>query len=171
MNGTIDNGITYKRTDSDLEGYSDSDYAAELDRKSVYGNVFVLSGGAVAWSSIKQTTCVSSTMEAEYIALNEAGKETVFLYEVLQAMDPQDRLPITLYEDNLGTVQFTENPQFHKKSKHIDNRYHYVRQLLEDNIIEIEHIGSGQQAADMLTKPLKAHERAPALIALGIGSA
>jgi hypothetical protein len=57
------------------------------------------------------------------------------------------------------------------RSKHIDNRYHYVRQLLEDNIIEIEHIGSGQEAADMLTKPLKADERAPALITLGIGSA
>jgi hypothetical protein len=154
LKGTIDTGITFKGTNSDLEGYSDSDYAAGEDRKSIYGKGFVLSG-AIAWSSMKQTTCVGSTMEAEYIALNEAGKEDVFLYEILQTMDPRDRLPITLYEDNQGTVQYAHNPEFHKRSKHIDNRYHYVRQLLEDNIISVEHVSMGQMAADMLTKPLK----------------
>src|SRR5271167_3594987 len=101
---------------------------------------------------MKQTTYVGSTMEAEYIALNEAGKQAVFLYEVLQSIDPQDRLPITVYCDNKGSVQFSDNPLFHKRSKHIDNRYHYVRQLVEDSLIEIEYVSTDNMAADMLTK-------------------
>ena len=71
-------------------------------------------------------------MESEHIALNEAGKATVFLYDILQTIDPQGRLPITIYEDNEGMRKFAHNPEFHKRSKHIDTRYHYVRQFLDD---------------------------------------
>jgi hypothetical protein len=168
--GTKHYAITYSYSDDfNLIGYCDSDYAADKqDRLSIFGGIFTLGGGAVAWMSQKATSVVASTMEAELIACNENGKTTQFLYSILQRLLPEDRLPITIRCDNLGTIQFIENPRHHKRSKHIDTRYFYVRQLLEDNIIAIEHVESKGNAADMLTKPLKAQLIAPALKTLGI---
>jgi hypothetical protein len=108
-------------------------------------------------------------MEAEYIAMCEAGKEAVFLYEILQTILPADRLPIAVLGDNLGSVQLAHNPEFYKRSKHIDMRYHYIRQLVEDNIVDLRQISSHLNASDMLTKPLRADQSATALATLGIG--
>jgi hypothetical protein len=118
---------------------------------------------------MKQRTNVAATMEAEYIATCEAGKLAVFLYEILYTLWPKDHLPVTLCCDNLGTIQFAHNPTFHKRSKHIDNRYHYIRQLLEDDMIAMEHVSTKDQAADMLTKPLRVQAFTPALATFGIG--
>src|SRR6202035_1190951 len=133
------------------------------DRKSVFGYLFTLAGGAVALTSKKQITVVLSTMEAELIALNEAGKEAVFLCQLLQQLSPQHQPPVLINCDNLGTVQFSQNPQHHQRSKHVDVRYHYIRQLIEDNLVKIQHIGTKHMVADMLTKPLKPALVKPAL--------
>jgi hypothetical protein len=171
LKGRPNYGIIYRRAAPTPQflGYSDADYVAREDRRSISGNIFILQGGAVAWTSSRQTIVAGSMMESEYIALNEAGKTTVFLYEILQTIDPQDRLPITIYEDNEGTRKFAHNPQFHKRSKHIDTRYHYVRQLLDDNLIADEYIKSADMAADMLTKPLRGDRLKYLMAAVGIG--
>jgi hypothetical protein len=179
--GTIDYGITFQgpnqgaRKDQDLDlgrliGYSDSDFAASIeDRRCQFGYAFILNGGAVSWASIKQTSNVSSTTEAEYIAACEGGKEAVFLYEILYALWPEDHLPITLRGDNEGSIALAKNPEFHKRSKHIDNRYHYIRQLLADNLISIQHVPTKEMVADILTKPLKPAVFGPLLKKMGVG--
>jgi hypothetical protein len=168
VRGTINYGIVYGNGNLKLYGYCDSDYAAAEDRKCVFGDGFILNNGIVAWQSQKQTTNVAATMEAEYIASCEAGKLAIFLHDVLYALHPGDYLPITLRCDNLGTIQFAHNPAFHKRSKHIDNRYHYLRQLIEDDLISLEHVPTKAQAADLFTKPLRYQAFAPALGVFGI---
>jgi hypothetical protein len=179
--GTIDYGITFKgpnegpEPESDLDlgqliGYSDSDYAASTeDRRCHFGYVFILNGGAVSWASIKQTSNVNATTEAEYIAACEGGKEAVFLHEILYILWPKDHLPITLRGDNEGSIALARNPEFHKRSKHIDTRYHYIRQLLADNLISIQHVPTKDMVADILTKPLKPSVFGPLLKKMGVG--
>ena len=176
--GTVDYGITFQgpsQGPEDLDlgqliGYSDSDFAASIeDRRCQFGYAFILSGGVVSWASIKQTSNVSSTTEAEYIAACEGGKEAVFLYEILYALWPKDHLPITLRGDNEGSIALAKNPEFHKRSKHIDNRYHYIRQLLADNLISIQHVPTKEMIADILTKPLKPTVFGPLLKKMGVG--
>jgi len=179
--GTIDYGITFKgpnkgrEPESDLDlgqliGYSDSDYAASTeDRRCHFGYVFILNGGAVSWASIKQTSNVNATTEAEYIAACEGGKEAVFLHEILYILWPKDHLPITLRGDNEGSIALAKNPEFHKRSKHIDTRYHYIRQLLADNLISIQHVPTKDMVADILTKPLKPSVFGPLLKKMGVG--
>jgi hypothetical protein len=128
-----------------------------------------LNGGAVSWASIKQTSNVNATTEAEYIAACEGGKEAVFLHEILYILWPKDHLPITLRGDNEGSIALARNPEFHKRSKHIDTRYHYIRQLLADNLISIQHVPTKDMVADILTKPLKPSVFGPLLKKMGVG--
>ena len=156
--GTTRNGLvyTYKPTikRSILVGHSDSSFASLPDRKSVYGYVFTVNGTAISWASIKQSNIVLSTTEAEYTGLSETGKESIFLQQMFHIMDDQEYSPVKIMEDNQGANALATNPEFHKRSKHIDIRYHHVRQLVETNRIKIEYIASKENPSDMLTKPL-----------------
>jgi hypothetical protein len=128
LRGTTTAGLQYGQH-KPLSGYSDSDYAATADRKCVSGYAFTLNGGAVTWNSQKQRTVVTSTTEAEYIGLCNAGKEAVLLAELLQSITNQEHypIPIIIYGDNNGALQLCKNPEFHARTKHIDVRYQYIR--------------------------------------------
>ena len=112
---------------------------------------------------------MSSTTEAETIASCEGGKQSTFLYRVLYTLLPRDYLPITICQDNQGAIALAKNPEFHKRTKHIDTRYFYIRQLVEDHQIAIYYVPTQQMVADIFTKPLKAFNRTYALYMLGIG--
>lgn len=152
LNGTIDYGLLYENK-SDIEGFSDADWAGDLDdRKSTSGYVFMMSGAAISWNSKKQSCVALSTAEAEYIALSKAAQESVWLRRILMDMGEKQSNAIIIHEDNQSAIAMTKNPQFHGRAKHIDMKYHYVRELVRENKIELRYCQTGNMIADIMTK-------------------
>ena len=156
LKGTIDLCIKYERSaDNHLIGFSDADWAGDLtDRHSTTGNLFMMSGAAIDWISKKQPVVALSTTEAEYVALSAATQEAVWLSRLLTDIKAPPKAPILIKEDNQGTIAIARNPVSHNRTKHIDIKFHYVREALEDGIIDLTYCPTEQMTADMLTKPL-----------------
>ena len=143
-----------------LHGYSDADWAGQKDdRRSTSGYVFLVAGAAISWASKTQKSVALSTAEAEYMALAEASKEAVHLKALLASMGLEHVAPVTIYEDNQSAQKIAENPIQHDRTKHIDIRYHFVRDLVADLKIDIVYIETKKMVADLLTKavPLVVH--------------
>ena len=132
-------------------------------RKSTSGYVFRLYGGAVCWRSIKQTCVADSTTEAEYVAASEAAKEAVWLKKFIMDLQviPSAGRPITLYCDNSGAVAQSKEPRYHKKQKHIERKYHLIRDIIERGDTVVTKIASEENLADPFTKalPVQVFER------------
>lgn len=144
----------HRDTKTPLTGYVDADWANDTtDRKSTSGYVFQVFGNPISWSSKKQMIIAKSTCEAEYVALSEACGEGIWLSKVITDLGIDPQLPFTIYEDNAGAIFMAQNPET-KRSKHIDVKYHWIRQQLWDKKIKLEHVASTNQIADMMTKPL-----------------
>lgn len=112
--------------------------------------------GAVVWDSRKQRTVALSTTEAEYIALSDATKEALHLRRFLLELRKR-KLKI----DNLSTQKLAMNPVYQARTKHIDVKHHFVREVMESKEVNLEHMASEDMPADILTKPLSKlkHER------------
>lgn len=157
LNGTINLGILYKRNGNEkLEAYTDSDYAGDMDdRRSTSGYVFMLSTGAVSWSSKKQPVVTLSTTEAEFIAAAFYACHGVWMRRVLEKLGHVQLGSTSVYCDNSSTIKLSKNPVLHGRSKHIDVRFHFLRDLTRDGTIELTHCNAQNQIADIMTKPLK----------------
>ena len=152
--------LRYEQNDEELFGYSDTDFAADTeDRRSTMGYAFILSGAAITWASRKQQAISTSTTEAEYVGLCNAGKEAVwirnFLRDIGRDVYAGGTRATRVLGDNQGALRLVANPEFHSRSKHIDVQYHYIRELLEDGTITVGYVRTSEMAADCLTKPLK----------------
>ena len=136
-------------------GWSDSDYAKAKDRKSITGNITTLGGSPVHGSSKGQScVCLSST-EAEYVALSTLAQEMRFGQQLLDEIaGDEHQYPGILYEDNLGAMFLSHNRQVGQRTKHIDIRYHFIRNMVEDNVLKVEFTRSENNYADILTKNL-----------------
>ena len=139
--------------DESLEpmGYTDSDFQSDIDfKKSTSGYVFTFGGGAIRWRSIKQSSIADSTMEAEYIAASEAAKEAVWLKIFLMDLEvvPTTQLAITLYCDNSGAVANSKEPRSHKRGKHIERKYHLIREIVGRGDIVVSQIAPENNIAD-----------------------
>lgn len=158
LKSTINFGIIYNGSNkkaNQLIAYSDADYASCLDtRKSISGVVLILNTGPVAWCSRKQGVVATSTTDAEYIAAHDAAKEIVWLRQLLEDINFQQQGPTILFCDNAAAQKLIQNPIFHRRSKHIDIKFHYTRDLIKQKLIDIQHVSSELQLADILTKPL-----------------
>lgn len=146
--------IEYRYQDSPrLHGFTDSDLAQDpSDRKSVMGyiNNFL---GPISWKSNKQEDVSLSTANAEYVALSEGTRDLKFLTYLTQSMYPTTDPP-TLYCDNMGAIQNCKQELNHKRAKHIDIKHHFVKDEVKKNRINITHVRSTDNIADILTKPL-----------------
>ena len=140
----------------DCVGYSDADWGGDLDdRKSTSGYVFQISGGAVSWSSKKQTCVALSTAEAEYVALASATQEAMWMRRLSAELSGKPPVGATMiFEDNQYAISMTKNPQFHGRSKHISIKYHFVRDQVTEETIKVEYCPTTEMIADMLTKAL-----------------
>lgn len=159
LNGTLNHGITFTSKGSkDLIGYSDSDFAGAIDgRKSTGAFVYMLAGGPISHQSKKQSVVALSSCEAEYMALGEAGKEAVWLNGLLSELGQRQKsTPILIRGDNQGALALTDNPEYHRRTKHIDIRYHWLRERKERGLFILEYVPTKHMAADGLTKPLPA---------------
>lgn len=138
-----------------LRGFVDADWAGCLDtRRSTTGYVFQLNGTAVVWSSKRQQTVACSTVEAEYIAVSEAAREGVWLRYLLREVGTMQSAPTVVHCDNKGAIRLALNPGTHHRTKHIDIKHHFIRELIDDDVISLEYIQSKRQLADILTKGL-----------------
>ena len=118
------------------------------------GYVFSLGGGAVSWQSKRQPSVSLATADAEYVGLSQAGREAMWLRAMLGELGYKPNEPTMLYGDNQASIVIALNPVAHTRSKQIDIRFHYVRELVERECIKIQHVPSLSMAADGLTKPL-----------------
>ena len=149
--------LIYSGGDLKPIGYTDSDFQSDRDsRKSTSGSVFTLGGGAVIWRSIKQSSIADSTMEAEYIAACEAAKESVWLRKFCTDLEIVLRMneAITLYCDNSGAVANSKEPRSHKRGKHIERKYHLIREIVHRGDVNVMKIASENNLADPFTKTL-----------------
>jgi hypothetical protein len=138
-----------------LSGYSDSDYANCLDTsRSVGGYCFTLGSGMVSWTSRKQKTVVDSSCYAEYIALHEASHEIVFLRQLLEGLHFLPSGATQLLCDNDAASRLSEDHVWHSHTKHVRVKYHYIRELVNAGDVSVERVGTKDNTADILTKPL-----------------
>ena len=157
LNGTRSLGITYVRGSGlSLNEYADADYAnKENDRRSVSGVAVTLGGTVVRHASKTQRVVSLSTSEAEYIAAGEGVKEALFVRVVLSFIAPEtSEASIKVLEDNQGAKALIENPLSSVRSKYIDVRYHFIRDLFRTRETSSEYVASAEQHADILTKAL-----------------
>jgi hypothetical protein len=156
--GTITHGLCFSKTDSAdlLVAYSDSDFAGCPDtRRSTSGLIFTFNGGPVSWTSNLQKPIANSTAEAEYYAAGHASREIAWLRSLLKEIGFEQLAPTPLLCDNKSALLMVQNPVFHDRTKHIDIKYHYVRQQYQAKVIELLSVRSEDELADFLTKPLK----------------
>jgi hypothetical protein len=118
----------------------DSDYAGDQDdRKSTSRYVFILSGGAVAWSSKKQPVISFSTTKAEFICVAHCACQAVWTRRMLERLDCKQGTPTVIHCDNMSTIKLTKNPVMHDISNHIDVWFHFLRELCKEGVIELKH--------------------------------
>ena len=154
IKGTLNYGLKFSGNGISLKGYSDADWAGDLDtRRSTSGYIFQIGDSTVSWSSKRQTTVAKSSTEAEYVALSYATQEAVWLRKLLHSvgMISLDD-PTTIYEDNIGAIELSRNAKFHNRTKHIDIAHHFVRERVKTKTIDVTHCPSKEMIADILTK-------------------
>jgi hypothetical protein len=169
--GTIDYGCCYKRGAREMKllGYSDADMGGDIDtRKSTTGVLFFLGSCAVTWQSQKQKVVALSSCEAEYIAGTTAACQGIWLAQLLAELDGERRAPFLLKMDSQSAIALSKNPVFHDRSKHIDVRYHFIRDCVGDGRMKIEHVRTEEQLADILTKPLARDRFTELRVQLGV---
>lgn len=140
-----------------VKGYTDASFQTDGDDlKSQSGYVFMLNGGAVCWKSFKQSVTADSTTEAEYLAASEAAKEAVWIRQFLDGLRvvPSAVDPVTVYCDNSGAIFQAKEPKSSNKSRHVLRKYHVIRDNVERKEIDICKVGTDDNIADPLTKPL-----------------
>ena len=179
LKGTTDCRITYRRLDEEhptLHGYADANWANyDIDtRRSHSGFVFFYVNGPVAWKSKLQTSISLSTMDSEYYCMGDSSKEGVSLHETTdEFQSPLSMVtsvsrpvsipsasstvprPLRIRVDNTSSIKLAANPVFHRRSKHIAIRHHFIRELVTNNIIVFEYVPSADNVADIFTKPLR----------------
>ncbi|GJZ60536.1 retrovirus-related pol polyprotein from transposon TNT 1-94 [Tanacetum coccineum] len=160
VQGTKELGIFYKKAASDmLIAYSDSDYAGDYDtRRSTSGYVCFLSGAAIAWSSKRQPIVTLSTTEAEFVAATACACQVVWLRRMFEHIGLTQEEGTVINCDNMSTIKISKNPVMHSRSKHIDVRYFFLRDLVNEGTIKLKYCNTQAQVADIMTKPLKAEQ-------------
>ena len=157
LKGTLNYGLKFSAHDEDPEliGYSDADWAGDVDtRRSTSGYVFQIGRSTVSWSSRKQATVAKSSTEAEYVALSSATQEAVWLRRLMEDLGKHLNVPTTIYEDNQGAIELAKNAKYHNRTKHIDICHHFVRERVVSNEIRVIYCPTGDMVADIMTKGL-----------------
>lgn len=160
VQGTTDYGVMFPigRLKSELEliGYTDSDYCGDLvERKSTSGYLFLLNDAPISWCSKKQSVVALSSCEAEYVAGSFAACQGVWIEELLRELKIVMKTPLQLKIDNVSAINLSKNPVSHGRSKHIEVRYHFLRDLVNKERVILQYCNTEVQLADFLTKALK----------------
>lgn len=159
LKGTAEQESCFKRSETEKLGlrvYSDADWASDVtDRRSTSGYCASLSEGSslISWKARKQATVALSTCEAEYISLASAIQECMYLEQLLRGIDKYQYAQTKVYEDNQGTIALAKNPVNRQRCKHIDIKYHFIRETVNSGRVILEYCPTEQMIAEVLTKP------------------
>jgi hypothetical protein len=139
LRGTTDYGLWYRQVDGvRLEGFTDADWAgSSTDRKSTSGCIFNIGSTVVSWFSRKQRSVALSSAEAEYMAASLAACEAIWMRKLLVGLFRQRMEPTVIHCDNQSCIKLSENPVFHDRSKHIEIRYHHLRDCVQKGIVKL----------------------------------
>ncbi|AAF19226.1 Highly similar to Ta1-3 polyprotein [Arabidopsis thaliana] len=153
LKGAQDLNLVFtKEKDFTVTGYCDSNYAADLDRRrSISGYVFTIGGNTVSWKASLQPVVAMSTTEAEYIALAEAAKEAMWIKGLLQDMGMQQD-KVKIWCDSQSAICLSKNSVYHERTKHIDVRFNYIRDVVESGDVDVLKIHTSRNPVDALTK-------------------
>ncbi|KAE8706666.1 hypothetical protein F3Y22_tig00110388pilonHSYRG00007 [Hibiscus syriacus] len=156
IRGTESLGLFYtKAEDFMLVGYSDNDWCGDVDdRKSKSGYVFFLRDTAFTWLSKKQLVVTLSTCEVEYVVAGSCVCHVIWLRRLLKELNFAQEKATQIYLDNRSAILLAKNPFHHERSKHIDLKFHFIREHVKEKEIELVHVKSEDQATDIFTKPL-----------------
>ena len=157
LSDTKDRSLVFERSHSGLKivGHCDSDWAnSPTDRKSISGFCFQLHNTMISWKSKKQQNVALSTCEAEYVALAFAIQEALSLRQLYSDMSGRELDNVIIQGDNQGSISLAKNPVNRKRSKHIDIRYHFIRDHVEKGTIILNYVPTESNRADMFTKPV-----------------
>jgi hypothetical protein len=157
VSGTCNHGMLYSyNANPTLIGYCDADWAGSADdRKSTSGGCFFFGENLISWFSKKQNCVSLSTAEAEYIAAGSGCSQLLWMKQMLKEYNVEQDV-MTLFCDNASAINISKNPVQHSRTKHIDIRHHFIRELVEKKVVTLEHIATEDQLADIFTKPLDA---------------
>jgi hypothetical protein len=162
LKSTVHTGITYQQSDLFnakgevvISGFCDADWAGDtLTRKSTSGYVLLMGGGPIAWQSRRQRIVALSSVESEYIAVSECGREVDFVLQLLHSLSIPVQLPITISIDSTGAESVANSGKLSRRTKHIDVRAHHIRSMISDGKIVLEHVDTKLNTADVFTKAL-----------------
>ena len=145
LKGTVDYGLKYDANQKiNLEGYVDSDWAGSaIDRKSTSGCCFSMGSGVISWFSKKQYYVSLSTTEAEHVTTFSASCEAVWLWKLLSDLFDLQMDATCLHCDNQSCLKLSENPVFHDKLKHIEIKYHYIRDMVQRGAMKLQYVDGG----------------------------
>lgn len=139
----------------ELFGYADANWAEDkATRKSNSGYVFFFNGGVIGWACRKQGCVSLSSTEAEFIALSDACQEIAWLRRLLSDIHIDCKEPTLLYEDNQSCLKLIKEEKFSNRTKHIDTKFHFVKDYMDKGVVKCEYCPTGLMVADLLTKPL-----------------
>ena len=155
VKGTIEFGLWYTNDSScEVIGYSDADWGGSTDDfRSTSGGCYYLGQNLVGWSSKKQTSVTLSTAESEYVAAGACCAQLIWIKQMLSNYGIIQS-KVHLYCDNESAICIAKNPGQHSRTKHINIRHHFIRELVESKELVIVHISTDNQLADLFTKPL-----------------
>jgi hypothetical protein len=142
-------------TNSDVTVFSDADWATEPDRHSISGYISFFKGSSVNWASKKQPVVALSSMESEVIAVNLAVKEAAWMRKVILSLDSDCDLHVNIGVDNQAAIYFAQADTDHTRSKHIDTRYYYIKEKVQDGTVRLYHVPSENNVADLFTKAFR----------------
>lgn len=171
IKGTQSYGLMYKESLAfSLSGFVDADWAGDVnDRRSTTGFCFTTGSTAVSWCSKKQATVALSSCEAEYVAATMATQECIWLKRLLQEITHAFNCSVPIYCDNESAIKLAGNPVFHARSKHIETHFHFVREKVLTQEIELQKVRTENQVADIFTKSLAKTKFEMFRAALGVG--
>ncbi|OAE21888.1 hypothetical protein AXG93_1998s1280 [Marchantia polymorpha subsp. ruderalis] len=166
--GIKDLWIVYSGSDTIMKGFCDADFAGDLDSmRSTTSYVFLVNGGAVCWGPRLQKTVALSTMEVEFVAFTSGASEGLWL-EQLRANYGLSKAPVLIFNDSQSAIAMLKNPIVQSRAKHIDVRYHFVRERVEMQEISVSYNSTKDMMVDIFTKPLPANSFVACRAGMGI---
>ena len=161
--------LVYGRSKNDtrLKGYVDASYGNETEYKSRSGHAFMIGNNLISWLSTKQSVVAQSAAESEYYAAVSAANEGVWLSQLLEDIGFKQQT-IPLYEDNQACIALTKNPEDHKRTKHIQIKYHVIRDYVSEGKIKFIYCPTKNQLADIFTKGVSGSSLRSSLNELGV---
>ena len=154
---TMKFGLVYIRNKSDVQAsvYVDASYGdSDTLRRSTTGIASYVHGNLVGWASQTQKCVSKSTAEAEYVALSEAVAGAIWLRRLMLELTGVLPDKILVFEDNMGALFLAKNQADHRRSKHIDVRYHFTRFYVQEGVVDIQKLDTRDMIADVFTKAL-----------------